>query len=166
MNRILVVYYSRSGTTGKIAAAIAAALGADLEEIIDTAQRQGLMGLLRSGTEGILGMPSAIRPPVRNPAGYDLVVVGTPIWSWSVSSPVREYLTWMGGSAKRVGFFATEGGAGGSRAFRQMEELCGKPPLQTLELTDLDHADGGAAAKIEAFVEAIQHRLPAVRSAA
>ena len=166
MNRILVVYYSRSGTTGKVAASIAAALGADLEEILDSAERKGLMGFLRSGTEGMLGMPSAIRSPVRNPAGYDLVLVGTPVWAWSVSSPVREYLTWMGGSAKRVGFFATEGGAGGSRAFRQMEELCGKPPLQTLELTESDQSDGGAAARIEAFVEAIQHRLPAVRSAA
>lgn len=166
MNRILVVYYSRTGTTGKVAQAIASALGADVEEIVDSAERKGLMGFLRSGTEGMLGMPSAIRPPVRNPVGYDLVLVGTPVWAWSVSSPVREYLTWMGGSAKRVGFFITEGGAGGNRAFRQMEELCGKPPLQTLELTDLDRSGAEAAAKIEAFVESIQHRLPPVHAAA
>lgn len=166
MNRILVVYYSRSGTTGKVAGTIASALGADLEEIVDTAERNGVMGYVRSATEGMLGMPSEIRRPARNPAAYDLVLVGTPVWTWSVSSPVREYLTWMGGSAKRVGFFATEGGAGGSRAFRQMEELCGKPPLQTLELTGQDVSGCDAAARIEAFVEGISRRLPPVHAAA
>lgn len=166
MNRILVVYYSLSGRTRRVAESIASALGADVEEIVDTADRTGLMGYVRSLTEGLLGMPSTIRPPVGNPAAYDLVIVGTPVWAWSVSSPVREYLNWMGGTPKRVGFFVTEAGAGGERVFRQMEELCGKPPLRTLELTERDQSDGGAAAKIEAFVEAIPHVRSSVRSAA
>lgn len=167
MNRILVVYYSLSGTTRKVAGTIASALGADLEEIADTAERAGPLGYLRSGIEGMLGMPSEIRRPEKNPAAYDLVVVGTPVWTWSVSSPVREYLTWMGGSARRIAFFATEGGAGASRAFGQMEELCGgRSPLATLELAGPELSDGSAAARIEAFVETVRHRLPPVHAAA
>lgn len=46
--RILVVYYSRSGTTRKLAQAISQELHCDLEEITETRSRNGLVGYLRS----------------------------------------------------------------------------------------------------------------------
>jgi flavodoxin len=42
--RILVVYYSRSGTTRKIAEALSEALACDLEEIVEDKSRAGSFG--------------------------------------------------------------------------------------------------------------------------
>ncbi|MBE3088681.1 MAG: flavodoxin family protein, partial [Actinobacteria bacterium] len=43
---ILVVYYSRTGTTRKVAEYITKQLGADMEEIIDMKKRSGIWGFL------------------------------------------------------------------------------------------------------------------------
>jgi hypothetical protein len=47
-SRILVVYYSRTGTTAELAEAIARATGADVERLVDTVARSGGLGFLRS----------------------------------------------------------------------------------------------------------------------
>jgi len=44
------------------------------------------------GRDAFLGREADIREPLKDPAGYDLVTVGTPVWSWSLSTPVRAYL--------------------------------------------------------------------------
>jgi hypothetical protein len=47
--KIAVVYYSRGGQTKKVAQAAAAALDADIEEIIDTKKRIGLFPYFAAG---------------------------------------------------------------------------------------------------------------------
>lgn len=166
MSRILVVYYSRTGTTKTVAEALAAALGADIEEIVDPWERTGFLGYLRSGLEGIEGKPADIEAPRKDPDAYDLVVVGTPVWSWSLSAPVRGYLERVGKISKDVAFFLTLGGAGARRVFRQMEEVCGKAPLGVLALTDWEVGTGKHTEKIAPFAEALAKRLPTVVAAA
>ena len=46
--KVLVVYYSRTGTTRSLASALAKMLAADLEEICDCSNREGPGGYLRS----------------------------------------------------------------------------------------------------------------------
>ena len=81
MPNTLVVYYSLTGHTRQIAEAIAAALDADLEAIEDTFNRDTVLGRPRSAIEGLLGLSSSISPPKHDLSEYDLVVVGTPVWS-------------------------------------------------------------------------------------
>jgi len=50
---ILVVFYSRSGNTKKVATDIASALGADLEEIVEKKNRQGNLGWLSGGRDAM-----------------------------------------------------------------------------------------------------------------
>lgn len=161
MSRILVVYYSRTGTTKTVAEALAAKLGADLEEIVDPWERRGFLGYLRSGLEGLEGKPAEIEPPRQDPDTYDLVVLGTPVWSWSLSAPVRGYLERVGKISTNVAFFLTLGGAGARRVFRQMEEACGKAPLGVLALTEWEVGTGKHPEKIAPFAEALARRLPA-----
>jgi flavodoxin len=134
--RILVVYYSRTGITRDLALAIAAALGADVEEIVEPTSRGGLTGFLRSGLESILERTAAVRPSTREARDYDLVIVGTPVWALNVSSPVRAYLTARRGKLPRVAFFCTMGGSGGERAFHTMETLAGAHPVARLALAE------------------------------
>jgi len=92
-SKTLVVFYSRSGTTRRIAQALSEALKCDLEEITESRPRTGFLGYMRSLLEARRKLPSIITPRKHDVSSYDLVVIGTPVWAWSLSSPVRAYLT-------------------------------------------------------------------------
>ncbi len=156
-NRILVVYYTRTGTTQQLARWIAAALDADLDRIVERTKRAGVLGYLRSGWEASLQRIVPIDPPVRDPTQYDLVIVGTPIWSASVSSPVRSYLEAHRNELRTVAFFCTEGGRGDQRAFAQMADLCGVAPIATLAVRQGAIEDSARA--VEKFASDIHKRV-------
>jgi flavodoxin len=143
--KALVVYYSRTGNTRMIAAQVASTLGAEVEAIGDHGRRAGLLGWLRCAFEGRLGRLVRIDPPAFDPAAFDLVVVGGPIWASSVSSPVRSYLRRHRGALPAVAFFCTCGGRGDERVFAQMAEACGEPPVATLVVRESELTRAAAA---------------------
>ncbi|HLN07613.1 MAG TPA: flavodoxin [Xanthobacteraceae bacterium] len=165
-SRILIVYYSRSGTTRKVAKSLAAALTCDSEEILDLKSRTGFLGYMRSLLEARRQTPAAIAAPVRNPSSYDLIIIGTPVWVWSVSSPVRAYLAANKARLPAVAFFCTLGGAGSDHAFAQMQDLAGKSPRACLGLTARDAAAGGYEPRLARFVQALQPPASAAPTAA
>jgi len=87
-SKALVVYYSRTGTTRRLAEVLAKALQADIEPVIDTKKRSGTLGYLRSVVEALQKRGAPIEPMRTDPRSYDLVVIGTPVWAWSVSLAV------------------------------------------------------------------------------
>ena len=102
--KTLVVYYSRSGTTRKIAEALSEALSANIEEIVEANGRAVFFGYVRSLVEAIQKIPSAIAQSESDLSSYDRVVIGTPVWAWSVSSPVRAYLMANKGHLPKLDF--------------------------------------------------------------
>lgn len=134
--RILVVYFSRRGTTEKIARSLARVLGADVEAIVDRTRRRGIIGYLRSGYEATFGRLAPIVPAKRDPWTYDLVIVGTPIWNHNLSSPVRSYLERH--EFHKVAFFCTCGGRASDQVFSQMAVAAGVAPIATLVVRDHD----------------------------
>lgn len=155
MMRILVAYYSRTGHTRRVAAAIASACGAEIEAIRDSRPRTGLLGWWRSGKEAWQGRPADILPIDKDPGEYDLVVIGTPVWAGRMSSPVRAYLTGQQARLKRVALFCTEGGSGGEKVLRQMAALCGHEPLATLVVTERELGSGAVDGKLAGFTRAL-----------
>jgi hypothetical protein len=153
--RVLVVYYSRSGNTKRLARAIAAALAADVEELHDPTDRSGVLGYLRSGVEAYAGVLAGLEHPRRDPAGYDVVVVGTPVWAASVSSPVRTYLWHEQARLPQVAFVATLGGRGEKRAFGQMKALAGRSPIATLAVREGVLAHGVPRDEVARFAEGV-----------
>ena len=153
--KTLVVFYSRTGTTKKVAEAIAQKTGADLEEIKDTVDRNGAMGYLRSGRDAMKKKLTKLEPLLKNPADYDLVVIGTPIWGWNVSAPVRTFITERKDKFKKVAFFCTMGGSGDKNAFSEMEKIIGKKPVATLALTTKEVVSGNISEKIDGFTKSI-----------
>jgi hypothetical protein len=153
--KVLVAYYSRTGNTKRLARAIAAALDADVEEIHDPTDRSGVLGFLRSGVEAYAGVLAALDHPRRDPADYDVVVVGTPVWAASVSSPVRTYLWHERARLPQVAFVATLGARGEERALGQMRGLAGRAPIATLVVRDGALARGVPRDEVARFAEAI-----------
>ena len=135
--KTLVVYYSRTGHTDQLAKEIAARCGADIEKINDDGiDRSGLWGYLRSGWQALFGATPPIHRAAHNPAHYDLVVIGTPVWNWSLAAPVRTYAVRHASQFKRVAFFCTEGGSGERRALAELQRICGKPPMATMAVRE------------------------------
>jgi flavodoxin len=153
--KILVIYYSWWGTTRKVAKALAEALSCDLEEIVEPRKRAGLLGYVRSVVEARQKRPSMIMPAKAEVASYDLVVVGSPVWAWSVSSPVRAYLMANKDRLPAVAFFCTLGSSGSENAFAQMQSVTGKAPRAVLAVTTRAVASGSYREPLMAFVKEI-----------
>ncbi|MEM2902803.1 MAG: flavodoxin [Candidatus Bathyarchaeia archaeon] len=145
--RTLVVFYSRTGNTRLVSEAIARSLNADVEEIKDKKSRDGILGFLRSGYEAIFGRLSCIEPTEKGPEGYDLVIIGSPVWAGRLSSPVRTYMSLYGNKIKKVAFFATCS-VGSGKIFKQMKEIS-KPPIAALEIKEREVLSGDYMKKIE-----------------
>lgn len=134
--KTLVVYFSRSHHTEQIAKEIAKRCGADLEEVREERSRTGLLGYWRSAWEVLRHADAPIQPPIQDPADYDLVIIGTPVWVQQPAPPVRTYARQYARRFKQVAFFCTEGSNGERRAFEELGRLCGQQPLATLVVTE------------------------------
>lgn len=142
--KMLVVYFSRSGTTRCVAEAIARATGADLEELREPRSRAGLWGWLRSGYEGTYRRSAEPLPLTRDPSKYELIFVGSPTWNRALSSPVRGFLQRYRASLPNVALFATCGGQGADAVLREMTELVPSAPLAQLAIVEADIRHGPA----------------------
>ena len=125
--KTLVVFYSRSGTTKRVAQEVAKALNADIDEVIDKKSRKGILGFLRAGYDATRGKTTEIEFE-KDPSGYDLVVIGTPVWNGRVTPAIRTYLLRNREKIKNAAFFSTCAGRPG-KCLEQMEELWGKKPI-------------------------------------
>lgn len=138
--KILVTYYSRGGSTRKAAVRIAGILKSDIEQIRDTKNREGITGFLAAIPPSVLKKSTILEKVEKNPLEYDIVVLGTPVWTSTVSIPVRTYLQQNRGKFRKLCFFCTECGSGHKQAFREMEQIAGKKPdavLKIAGITDL-----------------------------
>ena len=150
----LVVYYSRTGITKTVAEAVKQALSSDIEDIHDSKTRTGVLGWMGAGRDATLKRATPIATTSVSPGDYDLVIVGTPVWAFTMSSPVRTWLSEHGRRLKRAAFFCTMGGTGDNRTFRHMEELSLKP-VATMTLIDKDVRKGAFAEKVKLFLDAL-----------
>ena len=151
----LVVYFSRTGTTKRVAESIAKALGADIEAIHEPADRRGIRGYARSALDASMSRWVPIAPLGHDPTRYDLVVVGSPVWVASLSAPVRAFLARYAHRLPKLAFFVTMGGSGDRRVLRQMSQVAGAEPAAALTLTQRDVEQGKAAVAIDAFVASL-----------
>ncbi len=151
--KILVVYYSFTGNTKKIGEAIAEKLGADVDEIRDLKERsRKIIGWLIAGKDSLSKKEAEIRHK-KKPEDYDLVIVGTPIWMWTLTPAVKRYLG--DNNFRKVAFFCTYGGNHG-KTFKNMEELS-KKPEGSLALIDKEIKKGKFLEEIERFCRKINN---------
>lgn len=141
--KTLVVYYSRTGTTRALAQALAEALDADIDEVV-LRNRRGPLGFLRALIDNLTHAEPAVSSK-RDPANYDLVVVGSPVWAGGVASPLRSYLLQFGGVLKQVAAFCASG-SGGDQAqwFEEVERLTGRRLVRRLSVSQ-DEVRGARA---------------------
>ena len=128
--KILVAYFSASGTTARVAEEIASAIGADLYEICPeipytAADLNWMDKKSRSSVE--MNDPSsrpAIAAPVQDMEQYDTVFIGFPVWWYVEPRIVDTFLESYDFSGKTLIPFATSGGSGIEQAQRSLQSHC------------------------------------------
>jgi len=157
MSKILIAYYSRTGVTKKVAEKIKEKLNCDIDEIISVKNRSGPLGYIICGKEATQKTLAEVRETLKNPADYDLVIVGTPVWAWNISSPVRVYLENNKDKFKKIAGFCTMGGDGAEKCFTEMEKICGKKLVAQLSLKTKEVISDNFSEELEKFIEEIKN---------
>lgn len=130
MGKVLVAYFSATGTTAKAAKRLADAVQGDLFEIrpavpytatdLDWTDKRS-----RSTVE--MQNPASrpeISSHVDNMAQYDTVFVGFPIWWYVAPTIINTFLEEYDFSGKTVIPFATSGGSGMGRTLEALKGSC------------------------------------------
>jgi flavodoxin len=145
----LVVYYSRTGNTEKVAYEIARQLTATIEKITDRTDRTGMMGWLKAGRDGMAKNKTEIGPVTREPSQFDLIILGTPVWV-GMTPAIRTYIAQHRLCFSNVAFFCTmDGNTNG--VFADMADACGKQPLATLAVRSADAVNNLYAPAVHDF---------------
>ncbi len=124
----LIVYFSESGNTKKLAEMIQAAVGGDITDI---------------------------KAPKPDFSAYDLIFLGTPNYSATVAGPMADYIKGINLAGKTVAPFCTHGMGGLQNVGADMEKLClaagaGKV-FPTIPVKGVDVAQGGE--KLQAWLK-------------
>jgi hypothetical protein len=164
--KAVVVYFTVSGHTQAVAESVAAALGADLERIEATKPLpSNMLALLAiGGFAAAMKRTWTARPASCKLGDYDLVIIGTPIWAWSLNPVVRGWLR-ANPIPAEIPFatFATVGGPIGSDAFDEMAAIVSRTPFATMTIHDADRKSGGDVRLIERFVADVRAKSMVTR---
>lgn len=130
MSRILVAYFSASGTTAKLAETLAEAIGADVFAIEpETPYTKADLDWTNKKSRSTLEMNDpASRPAIRdvrdNMSDYDTVFVGFPIWWYVAPTIINTFLESYDMSGKTIVPFATSGGSGMGKTNEKLLPSC------------------------------------------
>ncbi len=152
--KTLLVYYSWTGNTRKLAQKITSKLKCDVEEIYEKEKRKGKLNYVMGGFEALLGTKSRIEEPKRNPADYEMVLLGGPIWAGRITPALRAYLSKV--KINRYGLFLSMGGQDCSEAVKNVEEIIGKKPVSVLAVRQSEMAN----ADIKPFLGKLKAKSP------
>jgi flavodoxin len=120
--KVLVVYYSLDGNTRLMAAHIASATGAAQLELkpADPVPDRGFRKYLWGGKQVLMGAAPELEPLAVDPAAYDVLFIGTPVWAGSHAPALRTFLRDVSLAGKTIALFCCHGGGGPARTFKRM----------------------------------------------
>ncbi|MEO1160208.1 MAG: hypothetical protein AAFW74_07085 [Pseudomonadota bacterium] len=157
--RTLIVYYSRTGTTANIANALANRLDADKREIGCDRYTGGLLRYLLAGYDSVRGNLPEIEMTEFAAEQYDLVLIGTPIWTSHPSLPVRAFLDRKPDLPARVAVFLTHGGHSPAQTCIDEIELMLPVPIEAkLTFNSAQVSAGTFADDIDGFASELESR--------
>ena len=137
--KILIAFYSRTGNTAEAAEEIKERLEEKghtvrKERIMDQRNRKGFWGSLRAAWDSFTKNVTLIEKLKNDPADYDLIVIGTPVWAWNMTPAVRTYIIGNKEYLPQAALFATHEGSKG-KVFSRLENELGQKAKATIEFS-------------------------------
>lgn len=153
MTRTAILYYSRSGTTKKLAEALGEALDAQVIAIGCPRYSGGWLGYVFAAVDSLRGRMPDIDIPAISWSDFDRVVLGSPIWTSYPATPLRSFLQGCPDLPGRVALFLTSGGhSPQEKAVEMVAGLLPKPLEATLALPEAQVKAGTIDAAVARFV--------------
>lgn len=152
--KILVVWYSRTNNTKDLGQEMADKLGADTDQITEKKSRKGAIGWLSAGRDAMRKAKVEIEFK-KDPAKYEVVIIGTPVWVGTATPAVCTYLEKNKEKIKQTAFFCTAGSDDGQKAFNEMATVLGKKPIATLAIKAKELKNSQAQGETWKFCEQI-----------
>jgi len=124
--KILIACYSHSGNTKAAAEKIQSITGGDMFEIRPVKAYPNdyntLVNLAKTEKQNDVAVELVDDGNIRN---YDVIFIGTPVWWYTMATPVKTFLTKNDFSGKTIVPFCTHGGGGASSTYPDMQKLAG-----------------------------------------
>lgn len=123
--KICVVYYSLTGNTEFIAEIIAEEVNANLIKIRPKKEikQKGLLRYLWAGKQILMKETPEIYNLEEDLNKYDIIIIGTPVWAYTFSPPIRGFFSKVSLKNKKVALFCTFDGNKGNVLSRMEKEL-------------------------------------------
>lgn len=147
-SNVLIVYYSYSGVTEGIAQTLQEKTGGNLYEIevVDPYPDNSQETSDRAAEERESGNLPALQGELPVLDGYDVILVGGPVWTSTLATPVMSYLEQTDFSGKTVAPFWTDAGNPGNYAADFPAQVQNG---ETTEGLGLSHVSSYEAAELE-----------------
>jgi len=115
IEKILIVYYSLTGNTQFIAETIRDTIKADILELkpVKELNPSSSMKYMWGGFQATMKKKPELNEIDKNPLDYDLLFLGTPVWAWTYSPPLRSFLSMYDLSGKKIAIWTCSAGEPG-----------------------------------------------------
>lgn len=123
----LVVYYSLEGNVKFVAEKIAEAAGADLLQLKPRKDLNpdSFMKYFWGGKQVIFKEKPELLPMEKNPADYDVLYIGTPVWAGSFAPALNTFFSQVNLTGKKIALFCCYGSHAGKTFVNLKKKLEG-----------------------------------------
>ena len=142
MKRILIAFFSHSGTTKKAAEQIHTIAGGDIFEIKERdPYPQNYNAVTEQAKQEIAkGYQPALKGSLPKISLYDVVFVGSPNWWSTIAPPLSTFLSSADFTGKTIIPFITHGGSGLNRTVSDIKKLVQNATvLNGFDANNVDH---------------------------
>ncbi len=105
--KTLILYYSLTGNTRAGCEALQKELDAAIVEIKDLRKRTGKWGFFKTATASLVGKHTKIEPEKVDLAGYQNIILGSPVWTGKLSMAMRTFIDRNRFDGKKVIIYTT-----------------------------------------------------------
>jgi len=151
--KVLVLYYSQTGTTQTVAEELQRQLGADIErvEAVNPYDGDFQATIERSGEERKNGEVPEIKPVQANLDDYDVIFIGYPIWFGTYAMPIATLVKDKDFDGKTIVPFCTFGSGGLNTSTENLKKALPKANIR--------QGYGVRSARVEAMPKELERFL-------
>jgi len=133
-----VVFYSYNGNSAFVAQQIKTRLNADLVQLYltDEKKRGKLASIFWGGGMSVSGKKPPLKPYNFDPAAYDLIILGAPVWAGSPAPPLKTFLSQTPITGKKLALFVCHGGGKGKSLEKFKALLPGNEIVSTADFIE------------------------------
>lgn len=156
MGKVLVVIYSLTGTSRRLAQQLCSQQSWPMGEVREARARRGLSGIWKCLIDSWLRRTPEIAYSGPPPIAFDTVVLVSPIWIYRLAGPMRTFVSSRKSQLPDVAVISVMGGAGAAHAEAEVSDLLGRPLILGTAFTQKEVQDRRCSDRLKSFASALE----------